>query len=185
VFIGPNPDSNKVFVVDQVNPDGSFDEHKVMLGFDTIEEAKAGYYANYEQGWQGLGAISEMPLAAFKSWVADGVKKKPLSLPVENTTKAQEVKSEPSREAASQDAKAQDTESKATEVAPAKTVKAKKQTKPDTEAKATKLTAKEMRQRAIESWEDNDDGVACTHSIREAIERSTRRLDGCDSPRRG
>ena len=34
VFIGPNPDSELVFVVDQVDPKtGKFDEHKVMLGF--------------------------------------------------------------------------------------------------------------------------------------------------------
>lgn len=86
VFIGPNPESKKVFVVDQVNPDGSFDEHKAMLGFNTIEEARAGYLANYTPGWQGLGAISEMPADAFKSWVKDGTKKKPLAItPTEKT----------------------------------------------------------------------------------------------------
>ncbi|MFN6304345.1 MAG: LPD38 domain-containing protein [Planctomycetota bacterium] len=79
VFIGPNPESTKVFVVDQKNPDGSFDEHKALLGFNTIEEAQAGYLANYQTGWQGLGAISEMPADAFKSWVKDGTKKKPLA----------------------------------------------------------------------------------------------------------
>lgn len=170
VFIGPNPDSNKVFVVDQINPDGSFDEHKVMLGFDTIEEAEAGYYANYEKGWTGMGAISEMPLDAFKSWVTDGVKKKPLSYkapdvstnPEKTNTSVESVpakevkKNEPSRATTSKDSKAADTESKAAEDAPAKTVKAAKQAKPDTKTK--KLTAKELRQQAIESWEDNDDG---------------------------
>lgn len=29
-----------VFVVDQVNPDGSFDEHKVMYGYDSMDDAK-------------------------------------------------------------------------------------------------------------------------------------------------
>jgi hypothetical protein len=79
VFIGPNPESNKVFVVDQINPDGSFDEHKAMLGFDSIEEARAGYLANYTPDWQGLGEISEMPVEAFKSWVKDGTKRKPVA----------------------------------------------------------------------------------------------------------
>jgi antitoxin component of RelBE/YafQ-DinJ toxin-antitoxin module len=79
VFLGPNPESGKVFVVDQINPDGTFDEHKAMLGFDSLEDARAGYMANYEQGWQGLGAISEMPADAFKSWVKDGTKRKPLA----------------------------------------------------------------------------------------------------------
>lgn len=77
-FIGPNPDSTKVFVVDQLNKDGSFDEHKVMLGFDSIEEADRGYHANYEPGWTGRGAITEVPLPAFKSWVRDGKKKEPI-----------------------------------------------------------------------------------------------------------
>ena len=79
VFIGPNPDSGKVFVVDQVGTDGKFDEHKVMLGFDSSEEASAAYNANYSADWQGLGAISEMPVGAFKSWVKDGEKRKPLA----------------------------------------------------------------------------------------------------------
>lgn len=79
VFVGPDPDLNKVFVVDQTKTDGSFDEHKAMLGFDTIDAARAGYLANYEPGWSRLGAISEMPVDAFRSWVKDGVKTKPLS----------------------------------------------------------------------------------------------------------
>jgi len=80
VFIGPNPDSRKVFVVDQVNPDGSFDEHKGLIGFDSLEQARAGYLSNYSQDWTGLGAITEMPVDAFKSWVRDGAKRKPLAL---------------------------------------------------------------------------------------------------------
>src|SRR5947207_146513 len=37
VFVGPNPESEWVFVVYQVNPESGrgFDEHKVMLGYDT------------------------------------------------------------------------------------------------------------------------------------------------------
>ena len=88
VFIGPNPESNKVFVVDQKNPDGSFDEHKAMLGFDSIEEARAGYLANYTADWQGLGEISEMPVEAFKSWVKDGTKRKPVAYKVPATATA-------------------------------------------------------------------------------------------------
>lgn len=68
VFIGPRPDSDKVFVIDQVNQDGTFDEHKVMMGFKDMESARAGYMANYEAGWTGLGAITEMPVSAFKAW---------------------------------------------------------------------------------------------------------------------
>lgn len=69
VFIGANPESGQVFVVDQVNPDGTFDEHKVMMGFDRVEEAEAAYLSNYETGWQGLGRITGVSLDAFKEWV--------------------------------------------------------------------------------------------------------------------
>ena len=80
VFIGNNPESEKVFVIDQVDPTtGEFDEHKVMLGFTNHANAKKGYQANYESGWQGLGAIKEMKLAQFKAWVTSGTKNKPIS----------------------------------------------------------------------------------------------------------
>jgi hypothetical protein len=116
VFIGGNPGSKKVFVVDQVNKDGSFDEHKALVGFNTEAEARKAYLANYTPGWTGLGAISEMPMAAFKSWVKDGVKGKPLALeqkpaaapvaaqpapvaaPQAPVVKAEETKAEPKAE---------------------------------------------------------------------------------------
>lgn len=80
VFIGNRPDSSRVFVVDQVNPKtGAFDEHKVMMGYPTIEAARAGYLSNYQPGWQGLGAITEMPLADFRKWSKSPDAKKPLS----------------------------------------------------------------------------------------------------------
>ena len=69
VFLGLNPKGDKVFVVDQVNPDKSFDEHKVMMGFDSLEDARRAYLSNYEEGWQGLGNITEIPLDDFKKWV--------------------------------------------------------------------------------------------------------------------
>ncbi len=81
IFIGNNPASSKVFVVDQVDPrSGKFDEHKVMLGFDSIEAAEAAYRSNYEKGWQGLGAITETPLDSFQKWTeGDTRKSKPFS----------------------------------------------------------------------------------------------------------
>lgn len=73
VFIKPGTDSlgnnNLAFIVDQVNPDGSYDEHKVMLGFNDVDEARAAYLANYSKGWKGLGAISGLPVGEFKNWL--------------------------------------------------------------------------------------------------------------------
>jgi site-specific DNA-cytosine methylase len=58
-----------VFVVDQVNPDGSFDEHKVMYGYDSMDDAKKAYLANYSDGWQGLGNITGASKAEFDKWL--------------------------------------------------------------------------------------------------------------------
>lgn len=62
----------KVFVVDQTNTDGSFDEHKVMLGFNDKDEAMTAYLANYDKTWAdthpGL-RISETNIEDFNKWV--------------------------------------------------------------------------------------------------------------------
>ena len=58
-----------VFVVDQVNPDGSFDEHKVMYGYDSLDDAKKAYLANYSDGWQGLGNITGVSKDEFDKWL--------------------------------------------------------------------------------------------------------------------
>lgn len=61
----------KVYVVDQYNPDGTFDEHKVMLGFNDMDEAKSDYLANYEKGWEDGRRIvvSATNLEDFEKWI--------------------------------------------------------------------------------------------------------------------
>ena len=67
----------KVFVVDQYNPDGSFDEHKVMLGFNNQDEAKGDYLANYEQGWENGRRIdiTGVNLEDFEKWIESSKRK--------------------------------------------------------------------------------------------------------------
>lgn len=67
----------KVFVVDQYNPDGSFDEHKVMLGFNDADEAKGDYLANYEQGWENGRRIdiAGVNLEDFEKWIESSKRK--------------------------------------------------------------------------------------------------------------
>lgn len=62
---------HKVYVVDQYNPDGTFDEHKVMLGFNDMDEAKSDYLANYEKGWEDGRRIvvSATNLEDFEKWI--------------------------------------------------------------------------------------------------------------------
>jgi len=76
VYLSDHPESGKVFVVDQVDPKtGEFDEHKVMYGFTTAEEARKAYLSNYEEGWQGLGNITECSKEDFKKWVNSSKRK--------------------------------------------------------------------------------------------------------------
>lgn len=80
VFLGPDMNSDIVYVVDQVNTDGSFDEHKVMMGFSSLEDARSAYLSNYEEGWQGLGNITGVALDEFKKWIDSSKRKtKPFS----------------------------------------------------------------------------------------------------------
>ena len=80
VFLGNDLDGwdgITVFVVDQYNPDGSFDEHKVMLGFNSQEEAEGAYFANYEADWAKTHRteVTAVPLADFNEWVKSSKRK--------------------------------------------------------------------------------------------------------------
>ena len=75
VFLSDNPADCKVYVIDQINEDGSFDEHKVMYGFPSAETACAAYLANYSSGWKGLGTITEVSKDEFKKWIKSSHRK--------------------------------------------------------------------------------------------------------------
>lgn len=75
VFLSDNPADGKVYVIDQINEDGSFDEHKVMYGFPSAETARAAYLANYSSGWKGLGTITEVSKDEFKKWIKSSHRK--------------------------------------------------------------------------------------------------------------
>ena len=73
IFVKPStPDTydGMAYVVDQITPDTKqFDEHKVVLGASSLAEAKSLYLENYKKGWQGIGAISPMPMNRLKEWL--------------------------------------------------------------------------------------------------------------------
>lgn len=81
IFLSDNPETGNVFVVDQVNPKtGKFDESKVMYGFASEQEARDAYLSNYEEGWKGLGKITEVTKEEFKRWIDSSTRKtKPFS----------------------------------------------------------------------------------------------------------
>ncbi len=81
VFIKPGtPEdySGPVFVVNQNDAKGSFDEHKAILGASSEEEAKQIYLRNYSAGQeQRIHSIAEMPMDQFKEWATNGQKTDP------------------------------------------------------------------------------------------------------------
>ena len=65
-----------VFVIDQVNPKtGEFDEHKVMYGYPSEEDAKNAYLQNYSPGWKGLGEVTSVPKETFDKWLQSSDRK--------------------------------------------------------------------------------------------------------------
>lgn len=79
VFVGPHPESEVVFVVDQLTPEtGRFDEHKVIFGHTTMEDAKACYLSNYSKDWKGMGTVTSLTIPQFKWWLANGDTTKPV-----------------------------------------------------------------------------------------------------------
>ena len=74
VFLSDDIDGwngRRVFVVDQYNEDGSFDEHKVMLGFNETDDAEAAYFANYDSDWANnhKTVITAVNLEDFEKWI--------------------------------------------------------------------------------------------------------------------
>lgn len=67
----------KVFVIDQYNPDGTFDEHKVMLGFNDRDEAMEAYLSNYEEGWEKSRrlVLSTVSIEDFEKWIESSHRK--------------------------------------------------------------------------------------------------------------
>ena len=80
VCIGPNHQSDRVFIVDQHHHQtGKFDEHKVMLGYRTKSEAEHAYKAGFSDGKGGdrMKSVVELPMSKFKDWLKNGNTKKP------------------------------------------------------------------------------------------------------------
>ena len=80
VFVKPGTDENykgPVFVIDQIKQDtGDFDEHKVMVGWNSHQEAVKAYLKSYQKGWK-VGTVTRLPWKAFLQWLQDGDTSKP------------------------------------------------------------------------------------------------------------
>lgn len=77
VYLGPQAsEEGPVYVVNQNNLDGSFDEHKAMVGFRSETEAVRTYTAGFSdgKGQQRIGSIIEMGPDEFRQWAKDAPK---------------------------------------------------------------------------------------------------------------
>lgn len=80
VFLSDDIDGwngRKAFVVDQYNEDGSFDEHKVMLGFNEAADAETAYFANYDKDWakKHKTVVTPVNLEDFEKWIGSSHRK--------------------------------------------------------------------------------------------------------------
>ena len=80
VFLSDDIDGwngRKAFVVDQYNEDGSFDEHKVMLGFNEAADAETAYFANYDKNWakKHKTVVTAVNLEDFEKWIGSSHRK--------------------------------------------------------------------------------------------------------------
>lgn len=71
VFVGDNLQSPNVWVIDQVvKATGAFDEHKVMVGFDTLAEAMSAYDASFDGNQPTeVGAVKKLTLDQLRAFL--------------------------------------------------------------------------------------------------------------------
>ncbi|GHC72585.1 hypothetical protein GCM10007320_08560 [Pseudorhodoferax aquiterrae] len=70
VYVGPRPDYGVAYVVDQVDKDGKFDEHKVLLGYTNLLAAKRAYSSHYPKGFK-VGKVTAVPVEDLRAWLKD------------------------------------------------------------------------------------------------------------------
>lgn len=87
VYIGPKPDSEVVYIIDQCKDDSTFDEHKCMVGFDSKEQAVETYDAAFsdDKGPQRRKAVTAVSMPDFKEWVFSDRTRQPYSSLDEST----------------------------------------------------------------------------------------------------
>lgn len=63
VYIGPDESSDKVYIVEQTDDDGEFDEYKCLLGFNDLDTAFETYLKHYPDGWEdnNVAEVYEVP----------------------------------------------------------------------------------------------------------------------------
>ena len=82
VYVGPRPEAQHVFVIDQIDADSrAFDEHKVMAGFEDFNDAMRTYDAGFSDGRgpERRGAVTPMTIEDFREWLESGDTQAPVA----------------------------------------------------------------------------------------------------------
>ena len=76
VLIGKHPESENSYVVDHLDVDGNFEQHKVLSGYRNQLDAVRAYKKAYPE--RKVGPITEMSKEGLKDWLQHGNTTKPL-----------------------------------------------------------------------------------------------------------
>lgn len=93
-YMGPNEASTAVYIIDQFDADtGKFDEHKVMLGYDTPQDAREAYAAGFSDGRSAdrNGGMIKLTADEFRAWVQGGPVKQPVTRAGKSKAKGSEA----------------------------------------------------------------------------------------------
>lgn len=77
-FVGHVPEETTAYIINQKGQGGFFDEHKVMLGFLSQQQAVDTYQHCFERGWTGLMSVVPCTIEQLKWWLANGDKSRPV-----------------------------------------------------------------------------------------------------------
>lgn len=83
LYIGPNPLSQQIWIIDQVDARTSrFDEHKVLAGFDSKDDAVSTYRKAFSDGKADdrIGGVTRMSIGQFKRWLLKSDTTQPLAM---------------------------------------------------------------------------------------------------------
>jgi len=70
VFVGPKPATEVAFVANMKGKDGKFDEHKVMLGFRSIDKARSCLSEAYGEADHRIGRLTPLTIPQLKEWLS-------------------------------------------------------------------------------------------------------------------
>lgn len=73
-YLAQNPTGKDIYVVNQgiMGDPEKFDEHKALLGYTSVNDAKHHYIINHSQGALIFQGIKKFTLSEFKRWLTEG-----------------------------------------------------------------------------------------------------------------